>query len=171
MQADYRKQIASLDSKLDTLIQVLASKRSAPQPNISRAALLAKIDELKIRRRQLIDRYPTHTDIPVLAKQIQELTSRMNSPSGSTSGNISDLARQMNETRLRHDYFAKLLRKADQMRQDLKPAWAILAPVEAPGWPRRVDGWPIGAGVTLGSLVLGLFLFKKRDAASDARAD
>ncbi len=155
-----QKQVTDLDVQMDRLMQQQKTILAGPARNTPRAQLVAKIAELKTRRSLLIENYPTHTDIPVLAKKIQELVKQLAKPTGRAAGKISDLDRQINEAKVRRDYYVRRLKDTEKELSSLKPIWKIILPIEKPRWPREVQQWPLGAGVVAGVFVLGLILFK-----------
>ena len=130
---------------------------------------MAKIEALKARRRLLIERYPTHTDIPLLEKQIQELLKQLGRPTAPLLGKLTDLDRQINQTKLRKDYISRRLQEAAEAERAVKPYWKIVEPVLKPKWPNRVIGWPMGAGVVAGLFIVSFIVFKgKKEMSQEA---
>ncbi len=168
VQTGYQKQIADLEAAYHQLSQIRKALLSGPRRNTPRATLVARIEELKARRNSLIEHYPTHTDIPILAKQIQDLLKEMGSRPAPLAEKITDLDRQINETKVRKDYFSRRLKDAEQAGQTVTPYWKIVQPIRKPMWPNRVEGWPIGAGSMVGVFVLAILVFKGRDKSSVA---
>jgi len=161
---DDQKKVADKESELNRLMEERNVLVAGPRENTSKAQLVAQIEELKSRRRQLIEHYPSHTDIPVLAQRIQGLLKRLGKPSGPAAEKITDLDRRINEIKLRRDYFARGLQQTEKLQKDLKPSWTLLEPVEKPKWPTRVEGWPTGAGLFVGVFLLCWFVFRQPQA-------
>jgi hypothetical protein len=156
----FQKQLVDLDANFNQLMVSRAALLSGPKRNTPRAQIVAKIEALKARRQLLIERYPTHTDIPLLAKQIQDLLKQLGSRPAPLSEKLTDLDRQLNQTKLRRDYFSRRLQRAAQAERDVKPYWKIMEPVQKPKWPNRVIGWPVGAGVVVGLFIVGFVALK-----------
>ena len=153
--------LGPLESQRKALLSSSSSGRKAP-----RADIAAKIRSLQARRKALIDRYPTHTDIPLLAKQIRELQSQSSERTPTASGKVSDLGRLANETKVRSDYFSRQLQDLSQTEKNLKPAWKVIVPAQKPAWPSRMEQWPLFSGILAGVSCLGflLTLGKKKGA-------
>jgi hypothetical protein len=137
-----------------------SSVRKAPRGDVA-----AKIKALQARRKALIERYPTHTDIPLLAKQIQELQSRGSAQGLSVSGKLTELGRQANETKVRIDYLSRQLQDLSQVEKNLKPAWKVITPGQKPSWPVRMEQWPFFSGVLAGVFLLGFLLTMEKAKA------
>ena len=170
-----RDELQSQVGRLEERLNQLSSSRKVfvarPKRNPPRAQIAAKIEELKTRRRLLIERFPTHTDIPLLAKQIKELLTQLGRPSDTMSTKLPDLDRQINEAELRRDYFRRRLQATALAERDLKPSWTWVPPAPTPKRPTRVDGWLIGAAVVFGLFFLGLFVVKDGTTAGGAAVD
>jgi hypothetical protein len=165
-----QKQITDLGAKMDGLMQQQKTILAGPRRNSPRAQLVAKIADLKARRSLLIENYPSHTDIPILAKKIRELKMQMAMPTGPAAGKINDLDRRINEAKVRRDFYARRLKAADKDLGSLKPAWKIIQPIKKPKWPHKVQNWPLAAGVMVGCFILSLLLTQK-DRRSQAFDD
>jgi hypothetical protein len=170
-----RNQFLTMKSDLEAPSQKLLEDRNklfaGLQPNTSRARVVAQIAELKTRRQLLIANYPSHTDIPVLARKIHTLLAQLDRPSSRKAERIFDLDRQMNENKLRMDYFGRRAKLADIALNELKPSWIIVQPVQNPVWPRRVENWPLGAGVVLGLFALCMIMFRGREVHKETAAN
>jgi len=98
--------------------------------------------------------------------------SRLAKPTGPAAGKLSNLDRQINEAKVRRDYYVRHLKTTEQDLGSLKPAWRIMQPIEKPRWPNDVQNWPLGAGVMVGCFVLSLLLFKnQKERRSQVVAD
>ncbi len=157
----FRKQAADLEVHLVRLAADRKSLLAGPRRNTPRAQIVSKIEELKTRRRLLIERYPTHAEIPILFRRIKELVSQLDKPSRPAAARITEFDRQMNETDLRRTYFSRRMKETNQELQSLKPAWRIIQPFEVPVWPHEVQRWPVGLGAMVGVFVSGLLVFRR----------
>src|SRR5262249_3154680 len=146
---DDEQHVAELTVKIDSLKQGHKSAHSVSRKGASRAQILAKIDELKSRRSFLIDNYPSHTDIPVLAKQIKDLRAQLDKSSDRASAKAAPSGREINEAIVHRDYFLRRLKNAQLEEHTVRPRWEILRTKNQP-WPSRIEEWPLGAGVTIG---------------------
>jgi len=146
------------EARFNELVENRASLLTGTKPRSPRADLVAKVEALKARRRLLIERYPTHSDIPLLAKQIQDLVHQMGRPVGPKAEKINALDRQITEAKVRLDYFSRRFQQITQNAQALKPEWKIIQPVQKPTRPIQLVGWRIVAGLLAASFILGLIL-------------
>ena len=118
----------------------------------------AKIQELQNRRQFLIEHYPTHTDIPLLAKKIRDLQSVPRSET--IPAKLVDLDRALNEALIALDYRAKCANEAIQEEKNIQPAWTVVHPAEMPPWPIVIQNFTLLAGVMAGLLILGCVLLR-----------
>jgi hypothetical protein len=81
---------------------------------------------------------------------------------------INELDRQINETKLRLDYFSRLYQETIQAERTLRPSWRVTQAIPKPKWPTGVDGWPLLAGVVLGLAALGFVVLKKKERRSSS---
>jgi hypothetical protein len=149
------KENAETLARLEQVAQEQKDLYAHPRRRVSRPAIAAKIAELKSRRQFLIEKYPTHTDIYVLAQQIQDLQRQMSARTGPPAEKIMETSRRLVEAQMRRDYFSRSLKALAEKEPTLKPTWAILSPAETALRPSRVDGWPVGLGVVAGLFILG----------------
>lgn len=171
----FQKQVVNLEARLTGFTEDRKVLLAGPRRNTPRAQLVAKIEALKTRRRLLIEGYPSHTDIPVLAQRIQELLNQLDRPSGPKATQITNLDRQINETNLRREYFLRRLNETEKDQLALKPLWTALLPIQKPTWPQQAERWPLGAGTCVGVFVLSVIFFRTerrrvtdvQDSASD----
>ncbi len=117
------------------------------------AAILEKIESLKLRRRQLIESYPTHSDIPLLASQIKGLLQKMGGRPPQVLKDLEVVDKKLVEAQLRLDYSTRRLRDMAEAEKSLKPLWRLQRPLQKSNRPYRVAGWPLAlAGVAMGVL-------------------
>jgi hypothetical protein len=166
----YQKRISELETQMNRLMQQQKTILAGPRRNTPRARLVAQLADLKARRSLLIENYPSHTDIPILAKKIQELKMQMVIPIGPAAGKMNDLDRQINEVKVRRDYYVRRHKATEKELSSLKPDLKIIQPIKKPKWPHEVQKWPLGAGVMVGCFILGLLLTQK-DRRSQAFDD
>jgi hypothetical protein len=157
----YRKQATDLEDQYIRLSEERKVLLAGPRRNTARAQIVSKIEELKTRRRALIDQYPNHADIPILAKRIKELASQLDKPSRPTAVRITDMDRQINEVELRRSYFSRQMKETEKDLQSLQPAWRMIQPIQKPVWPHEVDRWPLGLGSMVGVWLLALIGFSQ----------
>ena len=143
--------MGSLENQRKALLS--SSGRKAPRGDVA-----AKIRSLEARRKALIERYPTHTDIPLLARQIRELQSQSSARVPSVSGKMTELGRQANENKVRIDYLSRQLQDLSHAANNLKPAWKVIAPAQKPSRPSRMEQWPLFSGILSGVFLLGFLL-------------
>lgn len=158
----YDVRIAALETKFQDLTQQRKAKLVVPGTPKTNVQLIEKIEALKARRRELIDNYPTHGDIPVLAKQIKELLSRQTARPNHVANKIAPLDRLLTETKLRRDYFSRMKQAVVAEQKATKPSWKRAGSVEKPQYPYQVEGWPLAAGAAAGVFALGLVLFRAK---------
>jgi len=166
----FQKQLMELQARLHPLLQERKAVMSSRQKPVSRLDNTAKIRELQARRQLLIENYPTHTDIALLARQIKDLQNQPRSPRASgVSSRVVDLDRRINEIKLRSDYFSRRLQKLVLAEKTLKSAWMASPMIARPTRPVRMEQWPLFSGGVVGAFLLGWVLFK-RDSQSQTEA-
>lgn len=161
---DYQTQTSAYETRFTQLQQERKTMLMGSYKRVPNAAILEKVETLKARRRQLIDNYPTHADIPLLAKQIQDLLGRVRAPSAAVSDQVVALDRQMTEAKVRMDYFGRLLKEGTLAAKTIKPPWRIQEPIALPRRPTHVEGLPIllGAYGIVFLIMLGVMVVERR---------
>jgi len=157
----FQKQQLELTTHLDPLLQERKTMPSSPRGRISRADLSNRIRELQTRRQLLIDHYPTHTDIALLARQIKDLQNQSRPRMSNVSARQVDLDRRINEIKVRMDYFSRRLQELALVEKALKPVWKAPQVISKPSRPVRMEQWPIFSGAVVGTFLLAMVLFKR----------
>jgi hypothetical protein len=89
-------------------------------------------------------------------------------PHGNAAAGI--LGRQVNETRVRIDYFSQRLQDLSKTEQNLKPAWKVIISAQSPSRPSRMEEWPLFSGVLAGVFLLGFVLTTGKAKAKKAES-
>jgi len=160
-----QKERLAWQARLDPLMIERKTLAGSHAGSSRRAGSAVRIQELLARRQFLIEHYPTHTDIALLAKQIKDLRYQSHPRTTAASTQQVDLDRRINETKMRLDYFSRQLQDLVRTEQVLKPDWKAALTIQKPVYPVRVDQWPIFSGAVVGALLLGFVLWMRGPSA------
>jgi len=157
----FQKRQLNLQAQLDPLLLERKTMMSSPHISIPKSDVTARIRALQSRRQQLIENFPTHTDIALLAEQIKELQAQKHPHSSNVSSKLVDLDRRINEIKYRIDYFARLMQEQSLAERTLKPDWQAPPMIPLPSRPIGMEQWPLFSGMVAGTFLLGWVLLKR----------
>jgi len=149
------------DTRLDLVRLERTTLVEKPRQRSMSSKLAAQIKALYARRDLLAERFPMHTDIALLDKQIKDLQAASLVPHVyRVSARQLDLDRRVNETKLRVDYFARRVQELSELEKTAQPLWMADHAMARPARPIRMRGWPGFVGGVVGTFLLVFILLK-----------